>query len=320
MIDLSVIIPTYNHEKYIEKAIKSVLMQKVNFNMEVLIGEDCSTDHTREILKQIEPNLPTYFHIIYRDKNIDKGQYNFDDLHARMKGRYYITLEGDDYWLYENKLQEQYDFLESHKEYLAVAHNVIVVNGENERINKRYPECKKNDYDFNEFMKGILPGQNASIMYRNWYLNKELVPEFRFNEGPGDIINAFKLAANGKTYCIQKKWSAYRYVISSGSSYSATVKYDYSLELNRIKAFYEYAVKYCNKNVIKGIENKYCWYLLVCLIMKKENIGISEYINFVKNAYYKKSNLLYCIKKGIITPFKKIKYKLEITYEKKMYK
>lgn len=138
-------------------------MQKVNFNMEVLIGEDCSTDHTREILKQIEPNLPKYFHIIYRDKNIDKGQYNFDDLHARMKGRYYITLEGDDYWLYENKLQEQFDFLESHKEYLAVAHNVIVVNGENERINKRYPECKKNDYDFNEFMKGILPGQNASI-------------------------------------------------------------------------------------------------------------------------------------------------------------
>lgn len=52
MVDLSIILPVYNHAPYIKQAIDSVLMQKVNFTYEVLIGEDCSTDNSREILKK----------------------------------------------------------------------------------------------------------------------------------------------------------------------------------------------------------------------------------------------------------------------------
>ena len=67
-IILSIIVPTYNQEKYIEKAIYSILEQKIDFNYEVLIGEDASTDNTAEILKSLEKILPNNFYIFYRKK------------------------------------------------------------------------------------------------------------------------------------------------------------------------------------------------------------------------------------------------------------
>ena len=67
MCDISIIIAVYNHEKYIEKAINSVLLQEVSCSYEVLIGEDCSTDIIREILKKMK--LPDNIHIFYRETN-----------------------------------------------------------------------------------------------------------------------------------------------------------------------------------------------------------------------------------------------------------
>lgn len=306
-VDVSVIIPTYNHERYIEKAIKSVLMQKVTFCTEVIVGEDCSTDNTRSVLKRIEPTLPSNFTILYRERNNDKGSYNFKDLRRRARGKYIITLEGDDFWTYEYKLQKQYEFLEKHKEYLAVAHNVIVVDENDMPIHKQYPECKKNEYTIKELRKGLLPGQTASVMYRNWYKD-DLVPQLIFNEGPGDILNAFKLAANGKTWCIQEHWSAYRYVTKGGSSYSANVKYSYGIKLRRLKAFYDYAQENCKESIIVETEKMYYWYLLGCALMKKENVSLFKYCNEFTKAHYKRQVLLYCLGKLIIQPFDKLLY------------
>ena len=57
MIDISIVVAVYNHEKYIEKAIRSILAQDICFKYEVLIGEDCSTDKSRAVLRRMEPNL-----------------------------------------------------------------------------------------------------------------------------------------------------------------------------------------------------------------------------------------------------------------------
>ena len=69
-IAVSVICVTYNHEKYIREALDSILMQKTNFAFEILIGEDCSTDGTRDILKEYEAKYHERFCMYYREKNL----------------------------------------------------------------------------------------------------------------------------------------------------------------------------------------------------------------------------------------------------------
>ena len=95
---LTVYVPTYNHENYITKALDSILMQKTKYNFEVLVGEDCSTDSTRAVLKDYESKHPGKFNIFYREKNMyGSSPNNALDLKLRSRGKYIICLEGDDF-------------------------------------------------------------------------------------------------------------------------------------------------------------------------------------------------------------------------------
>jgi glycosyltransferase involved in cell wall biosynthesis len=221
-IMLSIIIPVYNHEFFIEKAIRSVLMQKVNFRYEVFVGEDCSTDNSRAVLKELEKELPPNFTILYREKNLGSG--NFTDLRARTSGKYFACLEGDDYWTYPEKLQKQIDFLESHPDYIAVSHIVEFVDrNENHRyILGGYQGQGNEEYTLYDYRRSRLPGQTAAVIERNnchGEIFKNTVP---IPKGfPGDQNRFFMLAAHGKVRVIQEVWSCYRLVTEGGSSWSA---------------------------------------------------------------------------------------------------
>ena len=198
MVDLSIILPVYNHAPYIKQAIDSVLMQKVNFTYEVLIGEDCSTDNSREILKGLEKDLSSNFHIFYREKNMGgKGEGNFNDLYKRMKGRYFIVLEGDDFWTYAYKLQKEYDFLEAHPDYIAVAHDTEVVDEHGNKRHWTYPCCRKSEYTRWDFRKGLLAGQTTTIMVRNYMNDPSIDTRLLPSNFPGDRKKAFLFIANG---------------------------------------------------------------------------------------------------------------------------
>ncbi len=109
--DVSVIILVYNHEMYLEQALDSVLMQKTDCNLEVLVGEDASPDGSADILRRYEDAYPGFFTVFYRSENMG-GTKNAYDLLSRAKGRYIAFLEGDDFWTDEWKIQKQADFLE----------------------------------------------------------------------------------------------------------------------------------------------------------------------------------------------------------------
>ena len=105
---VSVVIPTYNHEKYITKAIDSVLEQQTEYTFEILVGEDKSTDQTRKVLEQYEMEHPHRITVFYRDHNLSNDVLeNAPDLRRKAKGKYIITLEGDDFWISKNKIQKQ---------------------------------------------------------------------------------------------------------------------------------------------------------------------------------------------------------------------
>lgn len=110
---VSVRILTYNHEKYIAQTIESVLAQKCNFDIEIIIGEDAGSDFTREICIQYQQKYPEKIKLVLQDNN--KGvMLNYRDVTSLCRGKYVAGCGGDDYWHNPNKLQLQVDYMESH--------------------------------------------------------------------------------------------------------------------------------------------------------------------------------------------------------------
>lgn len=118
---LSVVTITYNHKPYIRKCIEGVLMQKVNFPMEFIIAEDCSTDGTRAICEEYASKYSELIRLIISNTNIGCNPNELRAMTAA-KGKYIAYCEGDDFWTDPLKLQKQVDFLESHPEYSVCFH------------------------------------------------------------------------------------------------------------------------------------------------------------------------------------------------------
>jgi glycosyltransferase involved in cell wall biosynthesis len=120
---ISIIIPTYNHEAYIEHAIESALNQKHDYPFEIIVGDDCSTDRTNKICR-------AYYHnnlIKLIDSETNTGLLeNYTRLFSACTGKYIAILEGDDFW-HENKLSEQISFLENNSDYGFVHSNAFLL-------------------------------------------------------------------------------------------------------------------------------------------------------------------------------------------------
>lgn len=274
--DLSIYVATYNHEKYIERALDSIFMQESKYTFEVLVGEDCSTDNTREVLKKYEKKHGEYIasgqlKIYYRSYNMYNEEINnADDLKARCKGKYIIALEGDDYWIDNKKIEKQISFLDNHPEFIAVSHNCKVVDEHGNSIDEKYPECKQKEYSISHYMSNILPGQLTTLMYRNIYDNPKINCSLLHKRlSPGDKLIVLTLLCNGKIYCMQECMSAYRHVTTYGDSFSANYKYSFK----ESERWYKEVVLYLDDEVpsmarygeilyirclMKGIKEKQC--------------------------------------------------------------
>ncbi len=112
---VSVNMITYNHAPYIAQAIEGVLRQKTNFPIELVIGEDCSTDGTREIVSEYQKKYPDIIRVVTSDKNVGMRKNAHRTMQAS-SGKYIAFCEGDDYWHRPDKLQKQLDYMESHPE------------------------------------------------------------------------------------------------------------------------------------------------------------------------------------------------------------
>jgi len=126
VVKVSVAIIAYNHEAFIGQAIDSVLMQQTDFEYEIVIGEDCSTDRTRDIVRDYGDRHRDRIRLLLADRNRG-GHANFVSSLMACRGSYIATLDGDDYWTAPHKLQKQADFLDGHSECSYCFHNVETV-------------------------------------------------------------------------------------------------------------------------------------------------------------------------------------------------
>lgn len=124
---VTILMPAYNHERYISQAIESVLAQKTNYPYELLIHDDCSTDSTLAIAQNYTTKHPDKIKIFTEEENQGLLK-SYKRLIEQSNGKYLAILESDDYWLDENKLQIQIDFLESNSDYGIVAGDIISID------------------------------------------------------------------------------------------------------------------------------------------------------------------------------------------------
>ena len=310
---LSIYIATYNHEKYITQALDSVFMQETNYSYEVIVGEDCSTDNTRSILKEYE-NLhhelveDGVLSVIYRDHNMYReNPSNIIDLIQRCRGKYIIALEGDDYWTDKNKIQSQVDFLEKNPDYIATAHRCIVVDENSKMREEDYPDCREKDYTLQHFMANKFPGQTTTVLYRNIY-KMGTVDTSIFSLGlmPGDKLRNFVLLINGRIRCFPQKMSAYRHVVHSGDSWSAIYDYEFETEFKFYSGLLDYANNQRKSEFILAAEAL----VFRCLAkgVKRRAVSISDFYKYVK-----------CLNHKLFACSKWIKYKFFKDFLKKEY-
>jgi glycosyltransferase involved in cell wall biosynthesis len=136
---LSVSMITYNHEPYIAEAIESALMQRTDFDFEIVVGEDCSTDATRAILADYQRRFPDRIRLLLPEQNLGVIK-NFMTTIDACRGEYIALLEGDDFWTSPDKLRKQVAYLDAHPECCASFHNVLIADQEAPEKNRLFHE------------------------------------------------------------------------------------------------------------------------------------------------------------------------------------
>uniref|UniRef100_A0A7V3E6Q4 Glycosyltransferase n=1 Tax=Ignavibacterium album TaxID=591197 RepID=A0A7V3E6Q4_9BACT len=236
---VSVCMITYNHEKYIAQAIDSVLMQRTNFDFEIVIGEDCSTDRTREIVLEYKAKYPDKIKLLLQEKNVGMMQ-NFIDTFNACKGKYIALLEGDDYWTDQYKLKKQVDILEAHPEYSMCFTARNVVDSDNKFLREEhYPD---KIYTTKDVVEGFIPSTQTIVLRNYQDLHKFLYQNH--NHPSGDRLVAYYCSLMGPIYYIDEVTACYR---ESGEGVWSSFDYWQKREkrFERFKKFY----------TILGIEN-----------------------------------------------------------------
>jgi glycosyltransferase involved in cell wall biosynthesis len=286
---LSIYVPVFNHEKYIEKALDSILMQETEYSYEVLVGEDCSKDNSREILREYERKHPNKIKVFYREKNMNNEKVrNSIDLRMRCRGKYIIILEGDDYWTDPLKIQKQIDFLEKHPEYWGVTHRCVVVDENSQPNGEKYPESDEGEYTYKHFVSEIMPGHSTTFMYKNPEVYKEIDTGLMYqNLVPGDRLTFFTILLYGKIYCMDDVMSAYRHVKKGGTSYSATLKYDFNRQEDWHRELCVFAEKSQNRKAFRYAKLLYLRHILIAFKQKDCSLKVA-----LKKARKRKCSLI----------------------------
>ena len=208
---VSVCMITYNHAPYIAEAIEGVMMQKCNFQFELIIGEDCSTDDTRTIVLQYKEKFPNKIRLLLREENLGMER-NFIETMQATKGKYIALCEGDDYWTDSYKLQKQVDFLEKNPDVGLVAHRLKVFNQNSGIFSEDWLgylfENGNDEYEItlSEYFR-IWANHPCTVMFRTSMYDMEDAKYFTYYR---DVHVFFNILLHGRLVCFSDCAAVYR--------------------------------------------------------------------------------------------------------------
>ena len=304
---LSVRLMTYMHESFVNQAMDGIMMQKTDFKIEVVVGDDFSTDRTLEIIKSYKNTESIDVKILKREKGDEywrKRQklgrlYNFTNILENCTGKYIALLDGDDYWTDPLKLQKQLDFLEGNEEYSFC---FTRFQTKDERTNtflddENSKHFDKNqsfiDYDFERFYKGWHIG-TQTVMFINTPETKNFYKQYQL---PRDMHLYVELLKQGKGACLKDFCAVYR--LTGKGVYTSTSKFQQIIKGAKV---YEDIYK-SNKDII-FIELKYRKFFKSYLRMLASNKNILGYVvqmfksfKITKKVNYLKEDSIFLFKK-----------------------
>jgi glycosyltransferase involved in cell wall biosynthesis len=294
---VSVCVITYNHERYIRQTLDGILMQETTFKYEVIVGEDCSPDNTREILLEYKEKHPETIHLILHEENVGMNK-NAEAVWRRCRGKYLAYCEGDDYWTDPLKLQKQIDFLEGHPDHSGICHRHMVEYADGSVVSMP-DRLATSDYTIEHYMKGLLPGQTATVVHRNFISADPELAEVFYGccDTPGDMKLALWMTSMGTVHRLREEMSVYRFMATSTSASAAKHK--------KNTAIFQYAMASDLEKLSKAIYGKElnfekwhakAWELALVFFIRKPCGENARVIKTLSSSYDRKSRYRYLIK------------------------
>jgi glycosyltransferase involved in cell wall biosynthesis len=273
---------TYGHDQFISQAIEGVLMQKCDFDIELIIANDCSPDNTDLVVKKIIEEHPNRNWIKYVKHKTNLGMLpNFIWALEQTKGKYIALCEGDDYWTDPLKLQKQVDFLEVNPDFVMTTHRVDELK-DNVILSADWRwNLKKTNYILQDYLYQLF-FHTSSVVYRNMQLpryinNKEILQ--------GDIAVFSYILSFGRMHYFEDIMSVYRKHIGGVSN---SFKHKDSLRNKDSKIFIynqlNVVTNFRFNNFIKcniAIENQ------IYLMYTTSNFRLHRYKYWILKIYYR---------------------------------
>jgi len=267
-------------------------MQKTDFPIELVIGEDCSTDHTREICIQNQRKHPEIIRLLLNEKNMGMMT-NFIQTLKACKGKYIALCEGDDYWTDPLKLQKQVDFLEANPDCTGVHTKVMYVDrwnnisGYSNRVKPEFEEIS-----FDSLIQGNVI-HTCSFMFRKDALLFDGKYLWEYTPSFHDIYLFLGVSLNGKIKYLNEITSVYRRNVGIMQTYNkehihkdAIIYHNYFLNFNQVSIDYKASILY-------SLVNWELELLLIYLKQRRKTEGriilkslISNYTNFQSHRKY----------------------------------
>jgi glycosyltransferase involved in cell wall biosynthesis len=276
----SIVLITYNHAPYIRRSIEGMLEQKTSFPFELIIGEDCSTDGTREIVFEYQRTHPEVVRVITSEKNVGACE-NVRRCEQSCRGEYICYCDGDDYWTAPNKLERQVGFLQAHPDY-AMVHTAFqmfyVESGKLVPQPLRLSEDLNDADAFNELLSGRRHVWPLTVCIRRSVLEPILreCPECydpRFLMG--DTQRWLEIAHRGKIKYFPEVMAT-RSALLESASQSKNPDRVLQFAISNKDVFDHYIDKYgCSPEAKKGAKTRCAFYLLTSAY-KAGNVQIAK--------------------------------------------
>lgn len=280
-IMVSVWCRTYNHVNYIKDALDGLVSQQTDFIYKVIVFDDASMDGTSDIVRAYAEKYPEIIHAIIAKENIyhhpDTKKIIADIWKQHLTGKYMAFCEGDDFWIDNNKLQMQVDYMETHPECTMYMHNALWLNCRNGAMKAGNPYKGKDEWDISAeelIMQYNGYPSTASFLFKREQINK---PQFFAEVHASDYTTILYALATGNVHYSSRIMSVYR--VFAAGSYAVRMQQNNGLKicfyLRMLLFFFKYD-EYTNYKYHKWISKRIVCYELAVMYGGEQNILIAE--------------------------------------------
>lgn len=283
LIMVSVWCRTYNHVNYIKDALDGLVSQQTDFIYKVIVFDDASTDGTSDIVRAYAEKYPEIIYAIIAEENIyhhpDTKKIIADIWKQHLTGKYMAFCEGDDFWIDNNKLQIQVDYMEAHPECTMYMHNSLWLNCRTGVMKAGNPYKGKGEWDVTAeelIMQYNGYPSTASFLFKREQINK---PQFFAEVHASDYTTILYALATGSVHYSSRIMSVYR--VFADGSYAVRMQQDDGLRIcfyfRMLLFFFKYD-EYTNYTYHKWISKRIACYELAVMYGGQMDVSVAEYV------------------------------------------